>query len=154
MPERQIVAGELARFLGVLAHPHRIRIVEELRGEERDVNALQDALGISHSGVSQHLALLRAHRLVAERRVGRRVFYRLLQPELAGWLTAGLAFIEPELHLRLHVAVEQVRGLWNADPEPSLSSNITANIASNITTSVKTPESPERTVTVEPQEGT
>jgi DNA-binding transcriptional ArsR family regulator len=131
-----MVAGELARFLGVLAHPNRIHIVEELRGGERDVNALQDALGISHSGVSQHLALLRAHRLVAERRVGRRVFYRLLQPALAAWLTAGLTFIEPESHQQLHVAVEQVRGLWNTDPSPPL--------PSNITTSVNAPESPER----------
>lgn len=121
MPQRRLVAGELARFLGVLAHPNRVHIVEELRGGERDVNTLQEALGISHSGVSQHLSLLRAHRLVAERRVGRRVFYRLLQPALAAWLTAGIAFIEPESHQQLHVALEQVRGLWEEDPPPPLS---------------------------------
>jgi DNA-binding transcriptional ArsR family regulator len=115
-----MVAGELARFLGVLAHPNRVHIVEELRGGERDVNALQEALGISHSGVSQHLALLRAHRLVAERRVGRRVFYRLLQPALAAWLAAGLNYVEPEPEARhrLHVAVSQVRDMWNTDPPP------------------------------------
>jgi DNA-binding transcriptional ArsR family regulator len=120
MPQRYLVVDELARYLGVLSHPKRIHIVEELRGGERDVNALRDALGISHSGVSQHLALLRAHRLVAERRVGRRVFYRLLQPALAAWLTTGLSFIdpEPESHRQLHVAVEQVRNLWNAAPPP------------------------------------
>src|SRR5260370_39295740 len=77
MPEPFLVTKELADLLGVLAHPHRIRIIEELREAERDVNTLQAALGISHSGVSQHLSVLRAHRLVAERRGGGHGFYHL-----------------------------------------------------------------------------
>lgn len=80
--------------MGVLSHPHRIRIIEELRDGEHDVNSLQEALGISHSGVSQHLMLLRANRLVSERREGRRVFYHLRQPELAGWLLEATRFLE------------------------------------------------------------
>ena len=145
MPQRRLVAAELARFLGVLAHPNRVHIVEELRAGERDVNALQDALGISHSGVSQHLALLRANRVVAERRVGRRVFYRLLQPALAAWLTTGLSFIEPEpeQHRQMRIAVEQVRDLWNDEPLPP-SMTWTDNPA----------ETREPTVSIEPQEGT
>ena len=34
MPSRSFVAGEMAELLGVLAHPHRIRIVEELRNAD------------------------------------------------------------------------------------------------------------------------
>ena len=94
MPHRALVTKELAEFLGVLSHPHRIRIIEELRAGEHDVNALQEALGISHSGVSQHLMVLRANRLVAERREGRRVFYQLRQPEIAKWLLDATAFLE------------------------------------------------------------
>ncbi len=94
MPHRALVAKELADFMGVLAHPHRIRIIEELRDGEHDVNSLQEALGISHSGVSQHLMLLRANRLVSERREGRRVFYQLRQPEIAGWLLEATRFLE------------------------------------------------------------
>ena len=94
MPHRALVSKELADFLGVLSHPHRIRIIEELRDGEHDVNSLQEALGISHSGVSQHLMLLRANRLVSERREGRRVFYQLLQPEIAGWLLEATRFLE------------------------------------------------------------
>lgn len=91
MPHRVLVAKELAELLGVLAHPNRIRITEELRDGERDVNSLQAALGSSHPGVSQHLMLLRLHCLVSERRQGRQVFYRLRQPELAAWLTKAMA---------------------------------------------------------------
>lgn len=44
MPHRAIVAKELAGVLGVLAHPQRIRIIEELRNGERDVTSIQAAL--------------------------------------------------------------------------------------------------------------
>lgn len=112
MPDRVLITKELAELLGVLAHPHRIRIVEELRGgEEKDVNSLQAELGISHSSVSQHLSLLRAHRIVLERREGRHVFYRLRQPEMASWLTDALRFLEPDREIGS--AVERVRSLWS-----------------------------------------
>ncbi|MFO1020698.1 MAG: metalloregulator ArsR/SmtB family transcription factor [Planctomycetales bacterium] len=94
MPHRALVVKELADFIGVLAHPHRIRIIEELRDGEHDVNSLQQALGISHSGVSQHLMVLRASRLVSERREGRRVFYHLRQPGIAAWLLEATQFLE------------------------------------------------------------
>lgn len=94
MPHRVLVLKELADLLGVLSHPHRLRIIEELRDGEHDVNSLQAALQISHSGVSQHLMLLRANRLVSERREGRHVFYHLRQPEIAVWLMEATEFLE------------------------------------------------------------
>lgn len=94
MPHRTLVAKELADFIGVLSNPHRIRIIEELRDGEHDVNSLQEALEISHSGVSQHLMVLRASRMVSERREGRRVFYQLRQPEIASWLLEATRFLE------------------------------------------------------------
>lgn len=93
MPYRSVVSRELAELMGVLSHPHRLRIVEELRAGELDVGALKDLLGTTQSAVSQQLALLRAHRIVVERREGRHVYYHLRQPELAAWLLDGLAYI-------------------------------------------------------------
>ena len=114
MPGRVTVSRELAALFGVLSNPHRVRLIEELREDEKDVNGLQTALGISHSGVSQHLALLRAHRLVTERREGRHVYYRLSQPKLAQWIVEGLDFIHGELMQEeaIRAAVEQARVLW------------------------------------------
>lgn len=133
MPARHLVAKELSKLLSVLSHPHRIRIVEELRHEERDVNFLEGILGISHARVSQHLALMRSNRLVLERRDGRRVFYRLFQPDLATWLIEGLQFIEGELEASqdMHEAVKQVKELWSGPacpipPKPPLSTKKTA----------------------------
>src|SRR5258707_17928 len=114
MPEPFLVTKELADLLGVLAHPHRIRIIEELRETERDVNTLQTALGISHSGVSQHLSVLRAHRLVAERREGRHVYYHLRQPKLARWLVDGIEFVAgtQEVAEDVRQAIETLRARW------------------------------------------
>jgi len=114
MPHRDLVTKELSDFLGVLSHPHRIRIIEELRNGERDVNFLQEALGISHSGVSQHLMVLRAGRLVSERREGRHVFYHLRQPEIATWLLEATQFLERETIVadELRKAINKTRKEW------------------------------------------
>jgi DNA-binding transcriptional ArsR family regulator len=121
MPFRQVVSKELATFLGVLGHPHRVRIVEELRGRELDVNSLQTLLGVSHSGVSQHLSILRSHRVVKERREGRHVYYQLSQPGLAGWLRDGLQFLEAGLSEteQMQKALEETRTVWSEEEEPA-----------------------------------
>lgn len=114
-PARLVVTEELAHLLGVLAHPQRIRIIEELRTGEHDVNSLANILQTRQSRISQHLSLLRAHRLVKPRRDGRHVYYRLVSPAIAGWLLDGLRFIEAEL-LRdedIHAAVEKAREVWS-----------------------------------------
>lgn len=79
-----------------------------------DVNSLQQILGISHSSVSQNLAILRAHHLVRERRQGRHVFYSLTNSSFAGWLLEGLQFLETGLvrHEDIRAAVETARRLW------------------------------------------
>ena len=118
MPSRSLVAKELAQLFSVLGHPDRVRIVEELREGERDVNALQAALDVSHSRTSQNLAVLRAHRLVVERREGRHVFYRLVNAELAGWVLGGLQFLQGDLDQAesRRSAIEEVRQMWQVAP--------------------------------------
>lgn len=117
MPSRDVVTGELAKLFGVLSHPHRIRIIEELRHTEMDVKALEQELGISHSRVSQQLGQLRNHDLVKSRRDGRHVYYSLVDPDLARWLLEGLEFIMVKLDKgrALRSAVEEVRDLWLDD---------------------------------------
>lgn len=119
MPFREIVTQELATLLGVLAHHDRIQIIEELYKGEREVKALQEKLQISHSRVSQHLSLLRSHKVVAERRQGRHVFYRLVKPDLSLWLMEALKFIEFRLQHTDEIlnAVESARNLWLTEPE-------------------------------------
>jgi DNA-binding transcriptional ArsR family regulator len=114
MPHRAIGSEGARRSFRVLSHPHRIRIIEELRDGEHDVKSLQEALGISHSGVSQHLMVFRANRLVSERREGRRVFYQLRQPEIAGWLLEATLFLEKGTACAevLRKAITKTRKQW------------------------------------------
>lgn len=120
MPWRAFLTKEMAEFLGVLAHPHRVRIVQELRNGEMDVNGLQAILEISHSRVSQHLSVLRSHRIVTERRDGRHVYYRLVQVKLAQWLHDGLNFLQEESAHQSEVqdALRKSRAMWSGSGSP------------------------------------
>lgn len=64
------------KALVALAHPTRRRIFERLRKRAYTVGELARHARISQPGASQHLRVLRAARLVTERRDGVRRFYR------------------------------------------------------------------------------
>jgi DNA-binding transcriptional ArsR family regulator len=66
-----------ADLFRVLGHPARVRVLQLLRGGELSVGALQHALGLDSGGVSQHLTALRKQGLVAGRREGTSVYYRV-----------------------------------------------------------------------------
>lgn len=119
-PEPTLISKELASLFSVVSHPHRIRIIEDLGGGERDVQTLALLLGINRSGVSQHLSVLRAHRIALERREGRHVYYRLRQPQLATWLVHGMEFLtsSPQANEELRSAIERVRVLWEVAEGP------------------------------------
>ena len=114
MPYRALISTELARLFSVLSNQNRIRIVEEIGHDEVCVNTLQERLGISHSAVSQQLAILRTNRLVVERKEGRKVFYHLKYPALAAWVVSGSNFICPDQQdmQKLTSAIEQAKELW------------------------------------------
>jgi DNA-binding transcriptional ArsR family regulator len=122
MPARQLISGKMAEFLSAIAHQHRIRIIEELYAGEQNVNSLQAILGTSHSVVSQHLSILRANRVVKQRKEGTQVYYQLIQPELANWLLQGLSYLGGVLQSdeAVRSAIKEVKTLWSHIPEHSL----------------------------------
>lgn len=72
--------GEKAGLLRIIAHPVRIRILEELLKGVKCVSDFQDFLEISQPNVSQHLSLLRAHGLIDFYIDGRLKCYFLIDP--------------------------------------------------------------------------
>ena len=70
----------------------------ELNHGEVDGSTLRRAPGISQSGVSQHLTVLRHTGVVSERCEGRHVYHRLQVLQLARWLRDGLVFAEARKH--------------------------------------------------------
>lgn len=120
MTDQRLAANELARLFGVLSNPLRVQIIEELDDRELTVNDLQEALGVPHASVSQHLGVLRVNRVVVERRQGRHVHYHLRQPELASMVRKCLKFVSPdqtESERILH-ALEAANTEWTHEIKP------------------------------------
>ena len=69
-----------AQVLKALASESRLKIVHRLARSECSVGELTDLIGSDRTTVSKHLAVLRAHDIVADRREGNVVFYTLLTP--------------------------------------------------------------------------
>ncbi len=61
MDEMQEKAKEIADLLKLLANENRLLILCELSKEPQTVSTLLKTLNITQSGLSQHLALLKAH---------------------------------------------------------------------------------------------
>ena len=68
-------AAAIAR---ALADPKRLCVVERLAGGEVSVSELSREVGCQVPNMSQHLSVLRSAGLVASRREGSTVFYRLV----------------------------------------------------------------------------
>ena len=113
MPSRLIVANELAEIMKVIAHPDRIRLIEELSKSPMDVTTLSEELKLPPARVSQHLALLKAHRMVVDERDGRRHVYQLTQPLLAQWIVDGIEFIEARGNAPERTTLEEAKRLWS-----------------------------------------
>jgi DNA-binding transcriptional ArsR family regulator len=71
-----------AEFFKALAHPLRIRIIDELRSGEVGVNDLSARLDAEQSTLSQQLAILRNRNLVTARKDGLNVLYSIRDPEI------------------------------------------------------------------------
>ncbi|MFN3322609.1 MAG: ArsR/SmtB family transcription factor [Bryobacteraceae bacterium] len=69
-----------AEIFSGLAHPTRIAIIDALREGEMTAGSLIERLGLEQANASQHLAVLRAKRIVNNRKAGNQVYYSLRDP--------------------------------------------------------------------------
>jgi rhodanese-related sulfurtransferase len=85
MADRGVKAAlfdEFSRVARALASGRRIELVDVLANGERTVEALAGEVGLSVANTSQHLQVLRQAGLVATRREGTSIHYRLADPEV------------------------------------------------------------------------
>jgi DNA-binding transcriptional ArsR family regulator len=71
-----------ASIFRALSHPTRIAILEVLRDRELSARTIQEKLGVEQANLSQHLAILRSHQIVVNRKDGNQVFYSIRSPLL------------------------------------------------------------------------
>ena len=71
-----------ASICQTLANPKRLEVIDRLRDGEHSVTELAEAMKISQANLSQHLAVMRQKGIVATRREGLNVYYRLSNPKI------------------------------------------------------------------------
>ncbi len=76
-------AGEVAGILRALANERRVMILCQLfQSREANVNTLAEAVGLSQSALSQHLAKMRDEGIVTFRRESQTIWYRIADPRI------------------------------------------------------------------------
>jgi DNA-binding transcriptional ArsR family regulator len=91
----QIQADELVRLYKVLANDTRLRLLHALeRAGELSVTDLAAEVGMKPQAVSNQLQRLADRRIVASRREGSRLFYRIADPCVTGLIDLGMCLLE------------------------------------------------------------
>ena len=90
-------AGTVADLLKALGNQRRLMVMCKLAEHgEMTVGALADEVGLSQSALSQHLAKLRARKLVATRRDAQTIYYSIASDSVYQVLqTIGDIFVTP-----------------------------------------------------------
>ena len=78
--EFEASASEAAKLLRALSNERRLMILCQLGARELAVGQIQTLVGLSQSALSQYLAVLREQGVVATRREGQTIFYRIADP--------------------------------------------------------------------------
>ena len=81
-----VIEKDWVVVLKALAHPTRLRIVDELLQGTKCVTSMQDLLPASQANISQHLGILRNARVVDFTQDGAQRCYYVCRPELVGGL--------------------------------------------------------------------
>ncbi len=83
------VAALKAELFKALAHPVRVRALEQLVQGERSVGDLADSIDAELTQLSQQLAVLRRAGVVVTRRDGNTIYYSVRDPRMAGLLAVA-----------------------------------------------------------------
>ena len=106
--DKQTIKGllyeQVSRIGKALSSPKRLELLALLAQGEKSVEKLADELSIEIKLASAHLKVLREARLVAARKDGKFVFYRLASDDVASlWVTLRDTAIEHLVELRVAV---------------------------------------------------
>jgi len=93
-----------ANVLKALGQPTRLKILELLRNGERCVCEIFPAIKEEQSNVSRHLALMKAAGILASRKQGQMVHYRVRDPQVFKLLDSANALLKTHINERKTLA--------------------------------------------------
>ncbi len=71
-----------AEICKVFSHPKRLELINLLRDQEMSAGELGERLGLTPANLSQHLTMMRGRHILASRKEGNVVYYRIVNPHL------------------------------------------------------------------------
>ena len=71
-----------AEMCKVFSHPKRLELINILRDKELSVGELSQRLGLAIGNLSQHMAMMRQRHILASRKEGNMVYYRIANPRI------------------------------------------------------------------------
>ena len=86
-----------AAVMKAVAHPIRLAIVDILRGGEKCVCKITEAVGAERSNVSRHLAVMVKAGILASRKEGLMVYYNLRTPCVLDFFTCVEGVLREQL---------------------------------------------------------
>ena len=86
-----------AELFAVLANPIRLHIINALRDGEKNVSQLLEEVGTTQPNMSQHLSTLFGGGLLARRREGTQIYYRIQSERAAVLCRAVIGQMTAEL---------------------------------------------------------
>ena len=81
--EADVVFESAAELFGLLATPIRLKIISAVCQGEKNVSELLDCIDTTQPNMSQHLATLYRNGVLAKRREGTQIYYRLQSERVA-----------------------------------------------------------------------
>ena len=72
----------VAAYFSVLSEPTRLRIMHAICEEEKTVSQIVEELGATQTNISRHLNLMHRSGVLARRKEGNQVYYRVADAEM------------------------------------------------------------------------
>jgi DNA-binding transcriptional ArsR family regulator len=101
------VFESVAELFSVLSTPIRLKIISAVCNGEKNVSELLAEIETTQPNMSQHLATLYRSGVLAKRRDGTQIYYRLLSERVATLCRAVCTQVAIELESEEHVAPSQ-----------------------------------------------
>ena len=94
LPLDEHTAAHVAELFRSFSDTSRVRILHAIMDQEMNTSKIAELIGLTESGVSHHLRGLRQQHLVRAHRVGKEVFYQVIDEHIITLFQQGVKHIQ------------------------------------------------------------
>lgn len=87
-------AAHVAELFSSFSDTSRVRILYAIMNQEMNTSKLAELIGVTESAVSHHLRGLRQQHLVQAHRVGKEVFYQVIDEHIVALFQQGVKHVQ------------------------------------------------------------